>query len=395
MVLFTQIEQETEDKIYSNFIDSLKSSKTKDVYDKALKQFMKFSNITSYSSLLQTSDIEEKIKQYIIDVRNRELSTSFMHIFLSSIKAFFEMNDIENIKWRKLKRFMGEKTPKHDDRCYNHEEILTMLNVSDLKLKVTILLMSSAGLRIGALPTLLIKHLKKVSGVYKIDVYKGLKGKGQYYTFCSFECVTAIDTYLKFRERCGEKITGDSPLLRKDFDSDFHESARNKVFPIKAHSVSMALFHLLVKIGIRTIDHVNSRNRKDVKLTHGFRKFFETQLVNANIHETIIRKLTGHSDNANLTQLYSRQTEEEMLNEYEKAVDNLTINSENRLKRELKASQEKQDEISLMKLEHKKEMNNMRQDLAKILSLVQENPKLANVKTEVLSTSSLHDKMKK
>lgn len=172
MVLFTQIEQESEDKVYSNFIDSLKSSKTKDVYDKALKQFMKFSNITSYSSLLQTSDIEEKIKQYIIDVRNRELSTSFMHIFLSSIKAFFEMNDIENIKWRKLKRFMGEKTPKHDDRCYNHKEILTMLNVSDLKLKVTILLMSSAGLRIGALPTLLIKHLKKVSGVYKIDVYK-------------------------------------------------------------------------------------------------------------------------------------------------------------------------------------------------------------------------------
>ena len=64
--------------------------------------------------------------------------------------------------------------------------------------------------------------------VYKIDVYKGLKGKGQYYTFCSPECVTAIETYLSYRERCGEKITGDSPLLRKDFDSDFHESARNK-----------------------------------------------------------------------------------------------------------------------------------------------------------------------
>jgi integrase len=298
---------------------------------------MKFSNIESYSMLLASQDIEEKIKQYIIDVRDRELSTSFMHIFLSSIKAFFEMNDIENIRWHKLKRFMGEKTPKHDDRCYNHEEILNMLNVSDLKRKFCILLMCSAGLRVGALPTILIKHLKRIDGkgVYKIDVYKGLKGKGQYYTFCSPECVTAIDNYLQYRERCGEKITPDSPLVRKDFDSDFHESARNKVYSVTSHSISMSLFHLLIKIGIRTIDHINSRNRKDVKLTHGFRKFFETQLVNANIHETIIRKLTGHSDSNNLTQLYSKQTEDEMLDEYMKAVDNLTVDPANRLRKKV------------------------------------------------------------
>lgn len=69
----------------------------------------------------------------------------------------------------------------------------------------------------------------------------------------------------------------------------------------------MSIFNLLIKTGIRTVDHVNSRRaRKDVKMTHGFRKFFETMLVNSNIHETIIRKLTGHSDRSNLTQLYSK-----------------------------------------------------------------------------------------
>ena len=51
MTLFTQTEQELEDKVYSNFKDSLKSSKTKDVYDKALKLFMKFHKIPSYSIL--------------------------------------------------------------------------------------------------------------------------------------------------------------------------------------------------------------------------------------------------------------------------------------------------------------------------------------------------------
>ena len=116
MTLFTQTEQELEDKVYSNFKDRLKSSKTKDVYDKALKLFMKFHKIPSYSMLLANVDIEEKIKQYIMNIRSRELSSSFTNVFLSSIKAFYEMNDIENIRWHKLKRFVGEKTPKHEDR---------------------------------------------------------------------------------------------------------------------------------------------------------------------------------------------------------------------------------------------------------------------------------------
>ena len=332
----TQLEQDQEKIIYSNFIDSLRSGKTKDVYDKALKLFMKFHNIENYYQLLLLAKegIEEKIKQYIMNIRTRELSSSFMNVFLSSIKAFYEMNDIENIRWHKLKRFMGEQTPKHEDRCYNHSEILTLLNASDLKQKVIILLMCS-GLRVGALPTILVKHLKKMNDVYKIDVYKGLKGKGHYYTFCSPECVTAIDSYLDFRRRCGEVVTGDSLLLRKDFDSLFHESARNKVYPVTQHSIGMSIYNLLVKTGLRTVDHINSRNRKDVKMTHGFRKFFETQLVNANLHETIIRKLTGHSDSSNLTQLYSKQTVEENLEFYMNAVDNLTIDPANRLRKKV------------------------------------------------------------
>ena len=159
MSVITKTELDKDKQAYSNFIDSLRSSKTKDVYDKAVKQFMKFHNIESYSLLLLAKeDIEDKIKQYMMNIRSRELSTSFMTIFLSAIKTFYEMNDIENIRWRKLKRFMGEETPRHEDRKYTHEEILTLLNASDLKQKVIILLMSSAGLRIGALPTLLIKH---------------------------------------------------------------------------------------------------------------------------------------------------------------------------------------------------------------------------------------------
>jgi integrase len=390
-------QQEQEDKIRSNFINSLGPETTKITYEGAVKRFMKFHNIKDYSSLLklgttittvnngqiqtQTADIEDKIKSYIVERVKNNISTSDMTGFLASIKNFYESNDIENIRWRKLRRYMGEVTPKNEDRCYTHEEIHTLLDNSDLKLKVIILLMASAGLRVGALPTLLYNHLEKKDSVYKINVYKGLKGKGKYYTFCSPECVTAIDTYLQYRERCGENIKGDSSLLRKDFDSSLKAS---KVVPATYDGIRMSVYTLLVKTGIRIIGS-NRRNRKDISMTHGFRKFYETMLVISNIHETIIRKLTGHSENGNLTQRYARQTEEKMLDEYMKAVDNLTINEENRLKHKVTELTEKQDEIALMRLKHETEMKEMRQDMNKIISLIQENPKLARVKKEVLS----------
>ncbi len=191
-------------------------------------------------------------------------------------------------------------------------------------------------MRIGALPHLALGHLERRGELYKISVYKGQKGKGQYYTFCTPEAAKAIDTYLEFRKRCGEKIEPSSPLFRKEFDIDFHENARNRVESASIHSLRMDVFNSLVNSGLRIVDRINSsRKRKEVKMTHGFRKFFETMLVNTNLHETIIRKLTGHSQTGNLTQLYSKQTEAEMLHEYEKAIDVLTIDPANRLQRKV------------------------------------------------------------
>jgi len=305
---------------------------------------MDFHSIKEYSSLMV--DKEQKIKEYVLHLRGKEASSSQFKMLFATLKNFYEMNDVEDIKWKKLKRFVGEEIPVHQDRCYSREEIQILVERANLKLKATILLMASSGVRVGALPTLVTGHLTRRGDLYKIDVYKGLKGKGQYYTFCTPEAAKAIDNYLEFRERCGEKITPNSPLFRKDFDIGIHEQARNAVHIWTRESIIMALRTLLINNGLIEIDHVNgTRNRKEVKASHGFRKFFETMLVNSNLHETVIRKLTGHSPNQNLTQLYSKQTEEEMLAEYEKAIDALTINPENRLKRKITALEERHDKM--------------------------------------------------
>jgi integrase len=71
-------------------------------------------------------------------------------------------------------------------------------------------------------------------------------------------------------------------------------------------------------------------NKSNIPACHGFRKFFTTQLVNARINPEIREMLLGHK--IGLASVYYKPTEEDMLLEYQKAINNLTINEENRLK---------------------------------------------------------------
>ena len=117
-----------EEKLYSNFINSLRAEETKIKYSYELKTFMKFHSLTEYSSLLVNS--EERIKEYVLHLRSKATSKSRFTIFFAALKNFYEMNDVEDIKWRKLRRFMGEEVPRHEDRRYTHEEIHTLVQAA-------------------------------------------------------------------------------------------------------------------------------------------------------------------------------------------------------------------------------------------------------------------------
>ena len=344
-----------EEQLYTNFIESLRAPKTKLNYLKSLQQYMKFHNFSKYSELMSGQSYYEEIKSFILDMKARELSTISMKVHLCAIKCFYEMNDVETIKWKKLFRFRGEDTMTNEDRAYTHEEIQKMLTTADLRLKASILLMASSGMRIGALPNLKVHDMDigiqhSSHDVYNNDTSNGesngsnltksiivySKTSAKYITFITPECRKAIDDYLAFRERCGEKITADSPLFRNEFDTDFIEAARKHVKACSNTTLRISIDKNLIMCGLKTVDHINraGKNRKPVQATHGFRKFFRTQLLLAKVDHDVRELLMGHSKHK-LELVYTRLTEEEMYHEYEKAIDFLTIDPANRLQRKV------------------------------------------------------------
>lgn len=174
--------------------------------------------------------------------------------------------------------------------------------------------------------------------IYKITVYEN--EEEEYTTYCTPESVKAIDDYLGMRSRYGEKLNPDSFLIREQFDIRDSFAIKNpRLTPMKRISITHKMRDIAIRAGLRYPEESDLNNppgslRKDVAIAHGFRKFFTTQLIEADVKTELRWLLEGHKLKGNDSN-YVRTTEKRLQQEYEEAINALTINEENRLKRKV------------------------------------------------------------
>jgi integrase len=294
--------------------------------------------------MLSLSHLEDKIRDYITFLKvDRQLSSNSVNLYVAAIAHFYAMNNMV-LNWRRLSKFKGKKRLRVEDKPYSKEQIQQLLDFADLRLKCIILLMSSAGLRRGAIPLLRVGDLERIDkySLYKISVYK--KESEAYFTFCTPECTKALDQYFDYRARLGEKISSESLVFRKEFNSLNVAKPR----PLAVESISWLMNALLDKSGIRPRSETN-RQRTSVMQCHGFRKYFETTSRLAGMDLLLINRCMGHS--SGLEDSYLKLSDEQVLEGNDKmigyigAIDDLTINEENRLKRKVEILEVKADKI--------------------------------------------------
>jgi integrase len=284
---------------------------------------------------------------------NKKVSRQYKIVIFSAIMHCCQMNDVI-LNWKKIKKFIkSERTDNSingKDRPYTHSEIQKILEFSDQRIKTAFSVLVSTGIRIGALQSIRLSDLERIDNLYKITVYSG--DREEYITFCTPECAKEIDSYLEYRKRRGENIGQMSYLLVRKFSHVTAEKGK----PFKDRALRSLLQKCIDNTGLRQIDHGNPHKRKQIPIFHGFRKFFTKQLVDSKLNPEIREMLLGHK--IGLASAYYKPTEQEMLNEYLKAVNLLTINEENRLKRQVENLQIEKSriealEISIKKLEEK------------------------------------------
>ena len=361
--MFVQVLDENSQAFF-NFINSIRAQPTKESYRFCLEKFLSHHGIDLVSFLkLPQQDMTNLVIKYLVD---RKISKGYKRLVTSSLKHACEINDIV-LNWKKIKKFISSGKTGNEtngrDRGYTHEEIKKILDFVDQRIKTAILILASTGMRIGVLHSVRVGDLDKVDDFYKIKVYSG-DVEDAYFTFCTPECTKEIDTYLDFRKRHGEVITGESFLFVKKFNIDFKGPRKGRQFSQRSlHSI---IEENIRNSGLRKVNPKNNRfKRQTVPILHGFRKFFSTQLVDADLKTELRWLLEGHNLKGNDSN-YVRVTDKRLQQEYEKAINHLTINEENRLRKRVQTLSEKNKDneyIITGKLEE------MRKELEPLLEL--------------------------
>ncbi|MGA9940608.1 MAG: hypothetical protein WBP88_01295, partial [Nitrososphaeraceae archaeon] len=378
---------------YRYFVNSARSMATKNAYTKALRLYMRFKGLTDCEQLLKGEPklIQSNIIEWLIHLKEvQNLSYASITLYCTALRHFYDMNDITGLNWKKISSFIGENIKTVKDRPYTKEEIRKLLDAAqDRRLKIAILLMCGSGLRIGSLTGLKLQNLQRLPNycIYQITVYENTKE--EYFTFCTPECASAIDSYLEFRKRNGDRLRPSEPLLREEFDfNDQIRAASPKT--LSTFGLHGRIFRLLVSSGVRErkpqlervrdgekeSDTKQQYDRREVMQCHGFRKFFSTTCTLQGLPPLTVEVLMGHKA-LGITGVYFKPTPNDLLEGndkmlgYANIMKSLTISEEHELRQEVKQLTTEQNEITIMKIKHDREMTEMRGQLEKIVSLIQ------------------------
>ena len=346
-----------QDSAFRLFKNSIKSEATRKNWTSYLNRYVDFrqekqkNELKKYGDLLKGKPKQQKewLMDYII-FRQEKTRAQSVGVQISAIRHFYWINEYNGLEWDRIRAVLGEPIRAVEDRPYTHAEIARLVAACSPKWRIPIYAEAQGGPRIGAFPKMKLGDLtKKQEGIYRVIVYPRTEAK--YITFFGPEATKEIDEYLAYRERMGETLTPESPLLRDDFT----EETADKPKPIGKSGIESAIRHAAIKSGMRVpFSKEDMHKRHEVMITHGLRKFFKQWCRRSGIDNIPIEWLVGHKGGEakiginKLMMTYDPAQEDELFQLYLKAVDNLTINEENRLKVKLKEAKSERDQYKDM-----------------------------------------------
>lgn len=291
---------------------------------------------------------EQQATEFLWGLRQKaeakEISMSRVWNYERGMKCFCEMNDVL-VNWRKIERTLPAARKHGEDRTYTREELLKLLEAPDPRVHVMVLFGASSGMRFGAWEWLKWKHVQPVERSGKVvaarlTVYAG--EPEEYHTFVTPEAYRAAKAYMDFRGVHGEAVGPESPLLRNRFIVSVREATIEEMQKRKAkydpalnqrgtpHRFARdvrpldlnAARHVLIRAAWRAGLRLEIKKRHEVMITHGLRKYFKTHAEQA-MRPANVEILMGHS--LGVSDSYYKVTEEQLLEDYLKAVPALTV----------------------------------------------------------------------
>jgi integrase len=333
----------------TEFFDAIKSPLTKDRYEKRIDLFFRYLKIEGSDVKARARSFARKAKtdndwatQAINDymrtqkarAEKKEISESTVPNYYKPIKLFCEMNDI-TLNWKKIAKRIPRGQRYGKDRAPTVDEVKAILEYPDRRIRPVVLTSISCGLRNGAWDYLQWKHITPIDRqgrllAAKIVIYAGTNE--EYTSFISPEAYNSLLEYMNYRTSSGERVTGESAVMRDLFVPD--RGGRGEPHlpkRLKSSGVKRMMEDALKGTG-QWKPLQNGQKRHEFQANHGFRKFFKS-VCEKHMKTLHVEMLMGHD--VGLAENYYRPSQQELISEYLKAVPDLTITESAKRKSEL------------------------------------------------------------
>jgi len=330
---------------WSLFIYSMKAPMTRDRYQTRLAKFFDYIGLKVGEKLEDRARVfaqrgkEDsnwtlnnilRFVQYQKDrVDKKEITGATVRNYVKSIKLFCEMADT-SIPWKKITRGLPKGKKYADDRIPTVEEIRRVVEYPDRRIKAIVYTMASSGIRIGSWDYLKWGHIRPLEKDGEIIAAKMIVYAGEddeYFTFISPEAFQALKDWIDYRQKSGELINEDSWLMRDLWDTRVAQGRGLVTKPKKLTSlgVKRLMERAIWAQGLRK-KLEPGKKRHPYQANHSLRKWFKTRCEIGGMKPINIEKLMNHS--IGISDSYYRATENEVLEDYIKATDLLTINDD-------------------------------------------------------------------
>jgi integrase len=155
-----------------------------------------------------------------------------------------------------------------------------------------------------------------------------------YITYITPSAYRELAEWMKYREESGEIITDNSWVMRDLWDTRVKISKGLVTIPKKltAIGVKRLMERAIWAQGLRKKLEAGKK-RHPFPTNHSLRKYFKTRCELAGMKPINIENLMGHS--TGISDSYYRPTENDLLQDYLKCVDVLTINDEKSLQKKV------------------------------------------------------------
>ena len=330
----------------SLFLYAMKAPMTRDRYKTRVAKFFDFIGINE-----EGKTVEEKARIFANNARDdinwafsnilkfirfqnervdrKEIAGATVRNYAKSIKLFCDMSDIP-IPWKKITRGLPRGKKYADDRIPTLEEIRKLVEYPDRRIKAIVYTMASSGIRVGAWDYLQWGHVRSIERNGEVIAARMIVYAGEdeeYFTFISPEAWRAIEEWMTYRETFGEVLREESWIMRDLMDTRVAQGRGIITVPKKLSYLGVKrLMERAIWAQELRKKLEPGKKRHPYQANHSLRKWFKTRCEIAGMKPINVEKLMNYS--VGISDSYYRATEKELLDDYLKVVEFVSINNE-------------------------------------------------------------------